>query len=77
MIRAAVAADLPRLLAIRDAAGADALSDPTLLSEEGLRRLIDAGTVEVWDEAAYRGYWTDKEPEFQEAAEELGKIITL
>jgi len=33
--------------------------------------------LEVWDETAYRDYWTDKEPEFQEAAEELGKIVTI
>ncbi len=33
--------------------------------------------IEVWDESAYRSYLADKEPEFQAAAEELGKVITL
>ena len=33
--------------------------------------------LEVWDETVYRDYWSDKEPEFQEAAEELGKIISM
>lgn len=33
--------------------------------------------LEIWDETVYRDYWTDKEPEFQEAAEELGKIVTI
>jgi GNAT superfamily N-acetyltransferase len=50
MLRPAVAADLPRLVAIRDGAGPDALSDPALVGEEELRRLIAAGAVSVWDE---------------------------
>ena len=33
--------------------------------------------IEIWDDASYRDYWADKEAEFQEAAEELGKIITV
>jgi transcriptional regulator MraZ len=33
--------------------------------------------IEVWDESVYRDYWADKEPEFQEAAEELGKVISI
>jgi GNAT superfamily N-acetyltransferase len=51
MLRPAVPADLPALLAIRDAAGVDALSDPALVIEADLRRLIAAGSVNVWDEA--------------------------
>ncbi len=51
MRRPAAAADLPRLLAIRDAAGDDALSDPALLTEDGLRRLAGEGAAIVWDEA--------------------------
>ena len=31
--------------------------------------------LEIWDEAAYRAYWEENEAEFQEAAEELGKIV--
>ena len=50
MRRAAVPADLPPLLAIRDGAGADALSDPALVTQAALRRLIAAGAVSVWDE---------------------------
>lgn len=49
MRRAAAAADLPRLLAIRDAAGDDALSDPARLTD--LRGQIAGGAVMVWDEA--------------------------
>lgn len=49
MRRAAAAADLPRLLAIRDAAGDGALSDPALLTD--LRGLIANGAAMVWDEA--------------------------
>lgn len=51
MLRPAVPVDLPALLAIRDRAGADALSDPALITEAGLRRLIAAGTGTVAEEA--------------------------
>lgn len=50
-LRAAVPADLPALLGIRDGSGDDALSDPALVAEAGLRRLIATGAVTVWDEA--------------------------
>lgn len=50
MLRPAVPADLKRLLAIRADAGADALSDPALIEEDDLARLIAAGTVAVWEE---------------------------
>jgi len=33
--------------------------------------------IEVWGETEYRQYWEEKEEEFQEAAEELGKILTI
>ncbi len=33
--------------------------------------------LEIWDEEAYRAYWEKNEAEFQEAAEELGKIISM
>jgi len=49
MLRPAVAADLRRLLAIRDASGDAALSDPALVSEAALRRLIAAGSVTAAD----------------------------
>jgi GNAT superfamily N-acetyltransferase len=51
MLRPAVSADLPALLAIRDRTGADALSDPALIKEVDLRRLIVAGAVMVADNA--------------------------
>jgi len=51
MLRPAVAADLPALAAIRDRAGADALSDPALITEADLSRLVAAGRVMVADEA--------------------------
>lgn len=50
MLRPAVLADIPRLLAIRDAAGADALSDPALLDETELTRLAACGAVTVWED---------------------------
>jgi GNAT superfamily N-acetyltransferase len=51
MLRPAAAADLPRLIAIRDGAGEDALSDPVLIDEADLRRLIASGAVTVWDDS--------------------------
>lgn len=33
--------------------------------------------IELWSEEEYQRYWDEKEPEFQEAAEELGKILSL
>lgn len=50
MLRLAALADLPRLIAIRDASGDDALSEPRLVSEALLRRLIAVGTASVWQE---------------------------
>ena len=51
MRRPATAADLPRLVAIRAAAGGDALSDPALVSDGDLRRLTAIGAAAVWDDA--------------------------
>jgi len=53
MLRPAAAADLLPLLAICDRADADALSDPALVTEPLLRRLIAAGSVAVWDAAGH------------------------
>ncbi|HUV09144.1 MAG TPA: division/cell wall cluster transcriptional repressor MraZ [Spirochaetia bacterium] len=33
--------------------------------------------LEIWDEEAYRTYWEDREDEFQEAAEEIGKDLKI
>ncbi len=51
MLRPAEATDLPRLVAIRDGAGDDALSDPGLIEADDLRRLIASGAVTAWDDA--------------------------
>ena len=51
MLRPAVPADLPALLAICDHAEADALSDPALVVEVDLYQLIAAGAVTIADEA--------------------------
>jgi GNAT superfamily N-acetyltransferase len=51
MLRSAVLADLPVILAIRDRSGADALSDPTLVTDSGSSRLIAVGAVIVAEEA--------------------------
>jgi len=54
---------------------------PTLRDYAGLTKdaviLGIKNYIEVWDESVYRDWWADKESEFQEAAEELGKVITL
>lgn len=54
---------------------------PTLREYAGLAKeaviLGIKSYIEVWDESTYRDYWTDKEAEFQEAAEELGKIVAV
>ncbi len=50
MKRSAVPADLPLLIALRDASGGDALSDPALVSDAALVRLVAAGAVTVWDD---------------------------
>jgi len=50
MLRPAAPADLLRLLAIRDASGADALTDPALVGADGLARLIAADAVAAWEE---------------------------
>lgn len=51
MLRPAIAADLPKLMAICEGSGGDALSDPMLIHEADLRRLIASASVTVWDEA--------------------------
>ncbi len=54
---------------------------PALREYAGLQKecvVLGVSTyLEIWDEQKYRSYWEEKEPEFQEAAEELGKILTL
>lgn len=50
MLRPAVPADLPLLLAIREGSGADALSDPALIDESALAALIRASAVTVWED---------------------------
>ena len=56
MLRPAVAADVPALLAIRDRSSADALSDPARMDEPLLRRLVDGGTTVVWEEGGIAGF---------------------
>jgi GNAT superfamily N-acetyltransferase len=50
MLRPAVPADLPALLAIRNIAGGDALCDPALITDARLARWIAADAVIAWDE---------------------------
>jgi len=56
MLRPAIPADLARLLQIRDAAGADAMSDPALLGAAELSGLIAAGRVTAWDDGGIVGF---------------------
>jgi ribosomal protein S18 acetylase RimI-like enzyme len=48
MIRPATPADLPRILAIRDASGESSLSDPRTVTEGDTRRHIEAAELWVW-----------------------------
>jgi GNAT superfamily N-acetyltransferase len=56
MLRPAIAADLPTLLAIRDRSGADVLSNTSRMDEPLLRRLIDSGGAAVWDDGGIAGF---------------------
>ena len=33
--------------------------------------------IEIWDEEVYQKYWEENEADFQDAAEELGKIVSI
>ena len=33
--------------------------------------------IEIWDEKVYQKYWEENETDFQNAAEELGKIVSI
>jgi len=33
--------------------------------------------IEIWDEEVYQKYWEENEADFQKAAEELGKIVSV
>jgi len=54
---------------------------PALREYAGLHKecvVLGVGTyLEIWDEQKYKNYWEENEPEFQEAAEELGKLLAL
>jgi len=54
---------------------------PALRDYAGLQKecvVLGVGSyLEIWDEQKYRSYWEENEPEFQEAAEELGKLLAL
>ena len=54
---------------------APALRDYARLKKECIVLAIES-YLEIWDENEYRSYWEENEPLFQEAAEELGKVIT-
>ena len=53
-----------------------ALRDYAALSKDCVVLGIDS-YLEIWSEEEYRSYWEANEPKFQEAAEELGKILPL
>ncbi|MAG13936.1 MAG: cell division/cell wall cluster transcriptional repressor MraZ [Spirochaetales bacterium] len=36
-----------------------------------------ANYLEIWEESRYREYWLEHENEFQDAAEELGKVLSV
>jgi GNAT superfamily N-acetyltransferase len=56
MLRRAVGADLPAMLAIRERSGEGALSDPARVDEPSLRRLTDSGAAAVWDDEGIAGF---------------------
>ena len=53
-----------------------ALREYSMLDKECVLLAINS-YFEVWDESQYKSYWDDNEAEFQKAAEELGKILTV
>jgi GNAT superfamily N-acetyltransferase len=52
MIRLATAADIPGIFKIRDGAGANRLSDPSVVTQAHVRRSIDNAALWVWQEDA-------------------------
>ena len=54
---------------------------PALREYAGLHKecvVLGVGTyLEIWDEQKYMSYWEENESEFQQAAEELGKLLAL
>lgn len=54
---------------------------PTLREYGGLKKdCIIMGIMnhlEIWDEEVYRTYWSDREADFQEAAEEIGEKLKI
>jgi MraZ protein len=54
---------------------------PTLREYGGLKKdCIIMGIMnhlEIWDDEIYRTYWSDREADFQEAAEEIGEKLKL
>jgi MraZ protein len=54
---------------------------PTLREAAGLKKecviLGIENYIEIWDEATYRTYLEDTEPDFKEAATDLSKLLTI
>jgi transcriptional regulator MraZ len=54
---------------------------PALRSHAGLKKecviLGINNYIEIWDEEVYQKYWEENEADFQAAAEELGKIVSI
>jgi GNAT superfamily N-acetyltransferase len=51
MIRLATPSDIPRIFAIRDSVRENRLTDPSVVTEAGVRWFIDQGAFWVWQEA--------------------------
>ncbi len=54
---------------------------PSLRDYAGLKKecvvLGIENYIEIWDEGSYNSYWEENQAEFQQAAEELAKIVSV
>ena len=63
-----------------DKAGRINITPALRLSAELKKECVILGInnyIEIWDEAVYQKYWEENEADFQDAAEELGKIVSI
>ncbi len=63
-----------------DKAGRINISPALRLSAELKKECVILGInnyIEIWDETVYQNYWEENEADFQNAAEELGKIVSI
>ena len=63
-----------------DKAGRINITPALRLSAELKKECVILGInnyIEIWDETVYQKYWEENEADFQDAAEERGKIVSI